>query len=134
MIAEHRRFQLPSADGKVLELEVCFSNNKEVMGGKIIRVWAGKDSYDIKQADLANILLVIGDESTQKKLLPMKVRGVKKLERLLHARFKCLRSYAKADEIEVKFPWIDEVPTEEEIYAGNWGKQRYDSKKIFEAR
>lgn len=134
MLEEHRRLQLPTLNSGPLEFEVGFSNQKDVKEGQIIRLWVGKDFYDFRQTDLANILLVVGDAMTQKKLLPMKVRGVKKMERMLHARFKCTKPYAKGDEIEVKFPWIDEVPTEEEMYTGNWSKDRWSGKKIFGSR
>lgn len=102
-----------------IECEVNYSDDPEINGCKVFRVHMGEKIFQIKRDELLRLMLALGDPSTQKKLLPIKVKNVKQIRRNLHFRFNAKKDYRKGEVIEVVAPWIDEVPTEEEILSGN---------------
>lgn len=129
MIEGHRILQLRTTKGEKVEAEVNYSTNEKVAGGKVVRFKLGGKEYDIPRSELTTLLLVIGDEATQKKLMPLKTSTVRKVERLLTFRWRATRPYNKGEEIEIRAPWIDTQVTEDEILSGAFLKRkaiRYD--------
>lgn len=131
MIDEHRVLTLNKIGGGQLELEVNWRpDDKESNGCKIIRVKDGDRSFTIKRDDLTTLLLVMGDAKTQEALLPMQVRRVRKIERLLHGSFKASKNYTAGDTIHYSFPWIDEIPLDDEVLSGNLDKLKQSAKSL----
>lgn len=118
MLSEHRRLQLKTTRGERLEAEVNFSENPKVKDCQVIRFHINGKELDIKRDELVALLMAIGDEGMQEKLLPIKIGTTRKVERMLTFEWQATRNYAKGDTIQVKAPWIDEIPTEEELMAG----------------
>jgi hypothetical protein len=124
MLDEHRVLQLRTTNGRKLEAEVNFSTNAKVKDCQVVRLRAGDETYDIKRDDLTTLLMVIGDESTMKSLIPLKTSTVRKVERLLTFKWKATKDYRRGDEITVTAPWLDEVVTSDEVMSGNFKKRK----------
>lgn len=118
MIDEHRRLNLQTTDNQKIEVEVNFSKNPNVKDCKVLRFIFVDKQFEVKRDDLTALLMAIGDVKTTKNLLPMKLTRVHKLERRLGMDFTASKDYRKGETIHIEAPWIDEVPTEEEVYAG----------------
>ncbi len=119
MIDEHRILKLECIGGGTAELEVNYSNNDKVKDCQMIRFRKDKQEFEVKREDLLSLMLIIGDEKTQKSLLPMQTTKVKKIERLLTFDWVASRDYKKGDKITIKAPWIQEEPVNEEMLSGN---------------
>lgn len=124
MITERRKFCLKTLEKEDIDAEVNFSTDKKVVNGQVIRFTFGDKQFSMKRDELTSLLLMIGDEKTQKSLLPVKTTSVKKLERILYFEFPAGRDYKKGEKIAVKAPWIDVIPTEDEIFAGSMKKRQ----------
>lgn len=122
MIDEHRVLILDKIEGGHVEFEVNFNADPSVQGCKVIKVKDGKETYFIKRDDLLTLMLIMGDAKTQKALLPIQTRRVRHLERMLHGSFEATKNYQKGDRIHYSFPWVDEIPVDDEVLAGNIGK------------
>ncbi len=123
MIQEHRIFRTKTYDGSDLELEVNWSDHAKVKDCQIIRLRSGDKEIEVERNELVNILMMVGNKENQKKLMPMKLTKIRKLERLLTFEFKAKRTYKEGDIVKVTAPWIDVVPEIEEVFAGNLGKK-----------
>ncbi|MBU0579481.1 hypothetical protein KJ628_05965 [Patescibacteria group bacterium] len=121
MIDEQRRFNLPTVDGGELEVEINWSEDPDVKDCKTLRFHdkANDRTFSIKRDDLVTLLLVVGDAKTQKDLMPIQVRKVRRIERLLHGTIKAKKNYTRGDSIEFTVPWIDEIPIDDEVLSGN---------------
>lgn len=119
MLTDHNRLVIKTLENEDIEIEVNYSDDPEIKDCKVFRVSMGEKVFQIKRDELLRLLLALGDPSTQKKLLPTRVKNIKKIERRLHFRFKAKKDYREGETIEVVAPWIDEVITEEEKFSGN---------------
>lgn len=119
MLEEHRRLRLPRLDGGEFEVEINWSEDPKISESKVLRFHDGERFFDIKRDDLLTLMLVVGDANVQKNLLPMNVRRVRRVERLLQGSFKAKKNYTKGDVIYWQAPWIDEIPIDEEVLSGN---------------
>jgi hypothetical protein len=119
MIDEHQSLRLPKLEGGELELEVNYNDDPNANECKHIRVKDGESRYTLKREDLTAILLAVGDLRTQKALLPMNMRRVRRVERLLRGSFKAKKNYTVGDTIYWEAPWIDEIPIDDEVLSGN---------------
>ena len=90
----------------------------------MIRLHIGESTFTVKREDMVGILMVLGDAASQKKLIPVSVKSVKKLERRLTIDVKLRKDMRAGELLRVVVPWIDEVPTEEELMAGNLNKRK----------
>jgi hypothetical protein len=124
LLSEHRILQLRTTKGEKLEAEVNWSSNDKIKDCQVVRLRMDGKEYDIKRDDLTTLLMVFGDESTMKKLMPLKTNTIRKVERLLTFKWKASRDYQKGEEIEVTAPWIDQVVTEDELMSGNFKKRK----------
>ena len=124
MIETHEMLVLKTAEGEDIKLEVNWSEETEVSEAKMIRLHIGESTFTVKRDDLVGVLMVIGDAKSQKKLLPVSVKNVKKLERRLTIDVKLRKDMRAGELLQVVVPWIDEVPTEDEIMAGNLNKRK----------
>lgn len=131
MIDEHRSFQLEGLDGEKIELEVNWSNHKDVKDCQLIKFKLGDNEVTVKRDHFTSLLMMIGRPQDQKKLIPMKLTNIRKLERMLTFEWNASKDYKKGDKITVKAPWIDEVPDVEEIFAGNLEKRKKNPLKFF---
>lgn len=123
MIDENRRLTLKKLAGGVLEVEVNWSDSDDICPSKVLRFYDGSNKlFELKREDLEGLLMVLGGEGTMKKLLPIKISRVKKVERLLYMDFKATKDYKKGEIIPIKAPWVDVIPYEEDVYAGNLKK------------
>lgn len=118
MITEHRKFVVKTLEKESIEAEINFSTDKNISDGKVIRFTLGDKQFTVKRDELTSLLMMIGDEQTQKDLIPMKTTHIHKLERMLFFEFPASRDYRKGEKISIKAPWIDETPTEQETFAG----------------
>ena len=71
MLEEHKILQLPSSDGRVLEIEVNWDREKKFHGAKRIKIKAEGEEYNVLTDDLVSILMAIGSSDQIKKLLPI---------------------------------------------------------------
>lgn len=124
MIKEHDLLVLKTLEGQDITFEVNYSEDPEIKDCKIFRLKVGELVFHVKRDDLVSLLMVMGDASSQKKLIPTRIKNVKRVERRLHATFKCQKDYRAGEVIEVILPWIDEVPTEDEVFAGNLNNRK----------
>lgn len=124
MIRNHDKLTAKTAENQDLTIEVNYSEDPEVKDCKMLRFDCPNLVFHVKREELVSILLMLGDSETQKKLIPVKRTNVKKLERRLHFTFKAQKDYRAGEVIEVVAPWIDEVPTEEEMFAGNLNNRK----------
>ena len=124
MIETHEMLVLKTAEGGDIKLEVNWSEEADVSEAKMIRLHVGESTFTIKRDDLVGMLMVIGDAKSQKKLMPVSVKNVKKLERRLTIDVKLRKDMRAGELLRVVVPWIDEVPTEEELMAGNLNKRK----------
>lgn len=124
MISAHRILQLPTFDGKKIEVEVNWSDNQAVKDCKIVRFREGETCFEVSRDALVTILMIIGREADQKKLMPLKTTGVKVVQRMLGFEFDASRDYRKGEKISVRAPWIDQITTEDEILSGALSKRK----------
>ena len=124
MISEHRTLRLQTTTGKKFEAEVNFSDNEKIKDCQVVRLHLDGKTIDIKRDELVSLLMVIGDGVDQRKLMPLKLTNIKKVERLLQFRFQASKDYKKGEEIQITAPWIDQVVTEDEILSGNFDKRK----------
>ena len=124
MLEGHRKLVLKTTTNEDIEIEVNYSSNLEVQNCKIMRIRKGDQEFDVKRDDLVSIMLIIGDMETQKKMLPVKMERVRKLERMLHFDFVAKKDYKRGEKIYVSAPWIDVVPDVEEVFSGNVNKNK----------
>ncbi len=121
MLDEHRTLNVPTVSGDKVELEVNF--NEKVSGCKVVRMLYNSEEFDVKKDDLMSAMLVLGSLEDQKKLIPMKLTRIRKMERLLTFEFKAKKPYREGETIRVQAPWIDEVPDVEETMANEIAKK-----------
>jgi len=122
MLDEHRVFNLKKkGESGSVKVEVNWSESPDIAECKLLRFKDDDKTWTVSRDDLTAILLVTGDAKTQKDLLPMQVRKVRRVERLLRGSFKAKRSYTKGDTIYWEAPWIDEIPVDDEVLSGNIG-------------
>lgn len=121
MIKDHQVLRVPTFDGGTIEFEVNFNDSEDVKDCQVIRVRNEKNELlcVLKRDDLMAAMLLIGTANDQKKLLPMKLTKIRKVERMLTFDWKATRDYKKGDQITIKAPWIDTIPETEEILAAN---------------
>jgi len=119
MLDDHRTLQIPTLDKEMIECEINYSKNKKIKDCQVIRMSVKGIEFEIERDELTKLLLVIGDEQTQKDLMPMQVNKVRKYETLLEFNFKASKDYGKGEEIAVTAPYIIEVPDVEELASGN---------------
>lgn len=119
MLDGHRTLQIPTLDGEMVECEVNFSKNKKVKDCQVIRMRTKGVEFDIERDELTKLLLILGDQQTQKDLTPVHLSKIRKYETLLEFKFKASKAYNKGDEVEVTAPYIIEIPDVEELYSGN---------------
>lgn len=126
MVDHHDKLVVKTTDGQDVTFEVNFSEDPAVQDCKMFRITLGEGekTVTIARNDLLNILLACGDPGTQKKLLPIKVTNVKKLHRKLYFTFKAKKDYRAGEVIETVADWIDEVPTETEMFSGNFSGRK----------
>ncbi len=118
MIEEHRRFNLGLLDGSSIEIEVNFDKSDKVSNSKVLRLFIGDKKYDVIAKDLVSFLILVGDVSVKKELVPAKITKVRKTQRLLQYKFKASKDYRKGEEITVNAPYIDTHTDVEEILSG----------------
>lgn len=128
MLSEHQRLNLALLDGGCIEVEVNFDKHDET--SKVLRFFVAGKQYDIKTKDLRDLLLIAGDISIKKDLLPTKLTRVRKLERLLQYEFKASKDYKKDEMITVIAPFIDTRTDIEEVLSGAVEKKLKDRKLI----
>jgi len=128
MIDEHRNFVI-DGEGGTMEVEVNW--NGKVGQCEKLRLRIGNEELIVDKDKLVSLLMLLGTESEQKKLTPMKLTRVRKLERMLTFAFKATKDYKKGEPITVKAPWIDEVPDVEEVFAGNVKDRKKSPLKFF---
>jgi hypothetical protein len=131
MIEDHDVLILPTLNGSDFEVEVNFNEDPKVKECKILRFReksTGK-TFDFKTDDLTTLLLAVGNAQVQKDLLPIKVRKVRRLERLLSGSFKAKKNYARGDTIYFNMPWVDEVPIDNLVLSGNLQINKKNTKK-----
>jgi len=131
MLKDHRVFNLVSGDGEKVEIEVNWSNHKDVKDCQRLRFKFGDKELDFGRDEIVSILMLAGRSEDQKKLIPMKMTNIRKLERLLTFEWVASKSYQKGDKITVKAPWIDEVPNVEEVFSGNVTAKKKNPFKFF---
>ena len=131
MLNGHRVLKIKSQAGDNIEVEINFSDNEKVKDAKILRFKIDGKQYDIKKDELVSLMMVVGTIDDQKKLMPMKLTNIRKIERLLTFEWKTTRSYREGEVIQVKAPWIDEVPNVEEVFAGNIKKKKGKALNFF---
>lgn len=129
MLKDHQVMRLNTVDGGIVEAEVNYSNNPKVESCGIVRFSYNGVEFDISKDVLMSLMLAIGTPTENEKLLPMKLKNIKKIERLLTFEWQASRDYQKGEKITVRAPWIDEVPTEQEVLAGNVSGRK---KKMFD--
>lgn len=123
MLNEHRILKGKTADGSDFEMEVNWNENKEVKDSQVVRIRSGDNTLDVKLEDLTQMLMVIGGEGTMKKLLPMKVERVRKMERMLTFEWQAKRDIRAGETLRIQAPWIDTSVDAEEILSGNVNKK-----------
>lgn len=128
MLSDHQRLNLALLDGGCIEVEVNFDKHDEM--SKVLRFFVAGKQYDIKTKDLRDLLLIAGDISIKKDLLPTKLTRVRKLERLLQYEFKASKDYKKDEMITVIAPFIDTRTDIEEVLSGAVEKKLKDRKLI----
>lgn len=119
MIDTHETLVAKASDGRQAEFEVNWSADPEVAGCKMVKVRVGAEELVVPFQELFNIVMVCGKEGDQKKMIPVKVTNVKVRERRLHFKVKCRKDYRAGEILEVVCPWIDQMPVEDEVFAGN---------------
>lgn len=117
-IDEHRRFRLGLLDGGSIDIEVNFDKSDEVSNSKVLRLFIGDKTYDVIAKDLVSFLILVGDVSVKKELVPAKITKIRKTQRLLQYKFKASKDYRKGEEITVHAPYIDTHTDVEEVLAG----------------
>jgi hypothetical protein len=123
MITEHRIFNLDTLDHDKWEVEINYSANPSFTNAQVLRFKRKGEVFEVKRNDLTALLILVGDAETTSKLLPLKKTTIKKMERMLTFEFKAGKDYKKGEKIQVNAPWIDEVPTEEEILSGSLNRK-----------
>lgn len=116
MIDEHRVLNLEGEDG-IIEVEINW--NETVSGCRMLKLSFNGEEVIVDRDRLVSLLMLIGTESDQKKMMPMKLTRIRKMERMLTFSFNASKDYRKGEPITIKAPWIDEVPDVEEVFAGN---------------
>lgn len=129
MIDTFQRFRLGLLNGGYIEAEVNFDKSEEVKDSKVIRLYVGGKTFDILTKELTAFLVLVGDVATKKKLLPVKMTTVRKLQRMLVGEFMASRDYRKGEKITYRFPWIDTQTDVEEVLSGAVAKH-LKAKKI----
>lgn len=124
MIEAHRVLRLKTTQGKKFEVEVNYSDNEKIKNCQVIRFHVDGKDFDVKRDELMSLMMIIGRSEDQKKLMPMKLSHVKKVERLLTFEFEASRDFRKGEKISIKAPWIDQVVTEDEILSGAFNKRK----------
>ena len=101
-----------------MEVEVNWSDNEKVKNCGLVRFKIADKDVEIDRKDLMALMILIGDSDDQKKMLPMKMSTVRKMERLLTFEWLASRNYQKGEKITVKAPWIDTHTDAEEMISG----------------
>lgn len=130
MLTEHRRYRLPTIDGKMVEGEINFSQNKRIANAKVVRFHHPGGTFEIKSDDLVAFLFLIGDSDTIEKLSPTKHTKVKVVEELLTFEFTAKRGYAKGEKITVQAPRITTIKSDEEMMYGLAKQAAKNSRKF----
>ena len=118
MLSDHQVMKLRTAQGQELQVEVNYSKNKKVENCQMVKFHFDGKEFEVKQSDLVAMMMVIGSVENQKKMLPMKMTRIRKMERLLTFEFNAKKAYEKGEVIRIQAPWIDTVPETEEVFAG----------------
>ena len=118
MLEEYRNFRLKTAGGDTVEVEVNWSDNEKDKNCGLVRFKIADKDVEIDRKDLMALMILIGDSADQKKMLPMKMSTVRKMERLLTFEWLASRNYQKGEKITVKAPWIDTHTDAEEMISG----------------
>lgn len=123
MLNEHRVLKGKTSDGSDFEMEANWSDHPKIKDSQIIRIRYGDSSFDVSLEDLTKMLMVFGGEGTMKKLLPMKVERIRKMERMLTFEWQAKRDIKRGEKIQIQAPWIDTSVEAEEILSGNVNKK-----------
>lgn len=124
MLETHQVMKIKTQNGAQAELEINYSSNKKVIKSQMIKFKINGQEAEIKRNDFIAYMLAIGRMEDQKKLLPMTVTRIRKLERMLTFEIKLKKNHEAGETIIVQAPWIDEIPETEEVFAGNIAKKR----------
>lgn len=124
MITDHRVLQLRTTRGEKIEAEVNYSDNENVSKCQVIKFKFDGKEFEIKRDELTTLLMVIGSEVDQKKLLPLKLNKIKKVERLLVFDYKASKDYKKGETVTIRAPWIDTVVSDDEILSGAFSQRK----------
>ena len=130
MIDSHETLRLITKDGQEFTIEVNYlESDKEC---KTLRCKYDQSVFYIDREDLVNALLVIGTPSQQKKLMPVTVNNVRKLERMLTFEVKLTKNYSAGDKVTIQAPWIDTITDTEAVFAQHAAKKgvMYNKKLI----
>jgi hypothetical protein len=118
MLNEPKRFILQTTANERVEVDVNYSDNPLIAGSNVLRFTKGKQVLALKRDDLVSLLMAVGTSDDMKKLIPVTKTDIKKMERLLEISFDAKKDYKKGEKVYTVLRWIDEVPTEEETFAG----------------
>lgn len=131
MITTHQIFRAKTYDGSDIEFEVNFSDHAKVRDSQVVRLRYKDVEIDISQKELVSILMMIGTAENQKKLIPMKLTKIRKMERLLTFDWVSSKDYRKGDKITVTAPFIDTMEENEVVMSGTLDQRtkRYDKKQ-----
>ena len=110
-------------DGSDFEFEVNWSTHAKVKDSQQVRIRYNDQTFDVKLEDLTQMLMVIGGEGTMKKLMPMRVERVRKMERMLTFEWQAKRDIRAGETLRIQAPWIDVSTDAEEILSGNVNKK-----------
>jgi hypothetical protein len=124
MLNDHKILQAKALGGGTVEFEVNWNSNKDIANCEMVRLRFDGVEVDVKRDELVNVLLHIGSLSDQKKLMPVKVERVRKLERMLTFEFTAKRDIPQGQKVQVTAPWIDTTVDAEEVLSGNLKKQQ----------
>ena len=115
MLNEHRTFKLKAASGETVEVEINWSDNLKVKDCGLVRFKVGDEEVELQRNDLASLMMLLGNAEEQKKMMPMKLTKVRKLERMLTFEWQASKDYKKGEKVTVKAPWIDTATDVEEV-------------------
>jgi hypothetical protein len=130
MIDEHRRFNLVTLSGAPIEVEVNWNDSEKISNSKVLRFCIADKKYDVDIKDLTSLLVLIGDVSVKKDLIPTKITRARKLQRMLAFEWRASRPYKKGELISVHAPWIDTQTDVEDVLSGAVKKHLKEDKSI----
>ena len=118
MITDLQVFRIKTQEGDI-EAVVNWNDAETVKESRMIKFKIDGKEWHIKCDDLVTLLLTIGDSEAQKKLLPCKLKTIRKYETILSFVWTASKDYKKGEKINVQAPHIVEIPVEENIFSGN---------------